>query len=157
MLFVVCLLFFLYHLEHPKLPNDYLKRSWDILNSALSAIYYFQSCPFSYEELYREVQNLCIQKMEPIIYQRLCSSIETYVKHIFLSTQIINDSTGLLNIMAKKWRLFCSQMVISTTNLNIIFLSKSYFICFRKRFDVFFYIWIVPIFKIKKSILFGKY
>lgn len=105
--------YFSCHLESPQLPKDYLTLTWNKLNSAILSIHNSKPSKYSNEELYREVRNLCTHQMEPVIYQRLRSLIEGYVKeNIFQKMEAICDNVTFLNTMAKHWISFCNQMVI---------------------------------------------
>ena len=71
-----------------------------------------KSVNISNEELYQEVQNLCSHKMSSIIYQRLRSLIEIYVKNsVFQYVEPINEYVTFLKMLEKCWNAYCDQMV----------------------------------------------
>lgn len=80
-----------------------------------------KSVNISNEELYQEVQNLCSHKMSSIIYQRLRSLIEIYVKNsVFQYVEPINENITFLKMLEKCWNAYCDQMV----NLVLFFCEK---------------------------------
>ncbi|XP_046911755.2 cullin-4A [Dermatophagoides farinae] len=111
--------------ESPKLPDDYLQQTWANLEKAIVAIQMSKSVNISNEELYQEVQNLCSHKMSSIIYQRLRSLIETYVKNsVFQYVEPINENVAFLKMLEKCWNSYCDQMIM--IRCIFLYLDRTY-------------------------------
>ena len=83
-----------------------------------------KSVNISNEELYQEVQNLCSHKMSSIIYQRLRSLIEIYVKNsVFQYVEPINEYVTFLKMLEKCWNAYCDQMVNLFNEKTLILFS----------------------------------
>nr|XP_027201075.1 cullin-4A-like [Dermatophagoides pteronyssinus] len=111
--------------ESPKLPDDYLQQTWSNLEKAIIAIQMSKSVNISNEELYQEVQNLCSHKMSSIIYQRLRSLIEIYVKNsVFQYVEPINENITFLKMLEKCWNAYCDQMIM--IRCIFLYLDRTY-------------------------------
>lgn len=60
----------------PKLPENFFDETWQKLRTALQAVYHKNASVISKEELYRAVEDLCVQKFAVQLYEKLSAEIE---------------------------------------------------------------------------------
>ena len=96
-------------------PEQYFSRIWDQLDAALSAIFADEKVPYSLEELYRGVENLCRQDRAPILFQKLLEkckhNITTRVKEPLVAGASSLHNSDLLGVVVEAWSRWSSQLV----------------------------------------------
>lgn len=97
-------------------PEDYFNRVWGQLDSALSAIFTGEKVPYSNEELYRGVENLCRQDKAPVLFQKLLEkckhNITVRVKEPLVAGTRSKRNDDLLRAVVEAWSRWNSQLVI---------------------------------------------
>jgi len=64
----------------PQLPEDFEEQTWEKLHQAVFAVFENRSADHSREELYRAVEDMCIHKMAPKLYERLEHTCEGLIE-----------------------------------------------------------------------------
>ncbi|KAK3278080.1 Cullin-4 [Cymbomonas tetramitiformis] len=113
--------------QKPKLPADFEERTWSKLKSAVAAVHAKNPVNCSMEELYRDVEDLCLHKMASNTYSRLQQECDA---HICSRLQDLQDKTSnpeiFLNQMETTWQDHCNQML--TIRSIFLFLDRTYVI-----------------------------
>ncbi|KAF2425729.1 Cullin-domain-containing protein [Tothia fuscella] len=94
-------------------PNQYLNQTWEKLSKALDAIFRDQKIPYSLEELYRGVENVCRQGHAAELCGRLEKLAKTYAEDLVKSGQFGDDLQGntlVLGAVVTAWAVWNKQM-----------------------------------------------
>ncbi|KAK7603535.1 hypothetical protein V9T40_003534 [Parthenolecanium corni] len=99
--------------DKPKLPDNYQEETWCKLKEAVEAIQNSKRIQYSLEDLYKGVENMCMDTMASTVYKNLTALTEVHVKsHI---KQFVGESTDK-QIFLKKinecWQSHCRQMIM---------------------------------------------
>eukprot|EP00854_Cymbomonas_tetramitiformis_P000968 gene968-1486_t len=120
--------------QKPKLPADFEERTWSKLKSAVAAVHAKNPVNCSMEELYRDVEDLCLHKMASNTYSRLQQECDA---HICSRLQDLQDKTSnpeiFLNQMETTWQDHCNQML--TIRSIFLFLDRTYVIQARQLYS----------------------
>ena len=96
-------------------PEDYSDQVWRQLNAALTAIFNDEIVPYSNEELYRGVENLCRQGNASSLYQKLCAKCNSAMKSLALAPLATDthscDDSRLLAAIVAAWLSWSAKMV----------------------------------------------
>lgn len=113
--------------QKPKLPADFEERTWSKLKSAVAAVHAKIPVNCSMEELYRDVEDLCLHKMASNTYSRLQQECDA---NICSRLQDLQDRTSnpetFLHQMESTWQDHCNQML--TIRSIFLFLDRTYVI-----------------------------
>ena len=60
----------------PKIPENFERDTWEKLRTAVRAVHAKQAVGHSLEELYRAVEDMCMQNMGATVYDRLHAECE---------------------------------------------------------------------------------
>lgn len=97
-------------------PEEYFNRVWGQLDAALSAIFTDEKVPYSNEELYRGVENLCRQDRAPVLFQKLLEkckhNVTTRVKEPLVAGARTKRSDDILRAVVEAWSRWNTQLVI---------------------------------------------
>ena len=99
--------------------DDYYSQVWEQLDASLDAIFNERKTPYSLEELYRGVENICRQgKAEPL-YQNLCEKCQSHVLRR-LRGPLLHESSSMSNIellqaVVSAWSTWSAHQVSSIT------------------------------------------
>lgn len=95
-------------------PNQYLSQTWKKLDISLDAIFRNEDIPFSLEELYRGVENVCRQGHA----EELCGKLEEKARLYAVAcvkngplADLETDSVALLRAVTATWLIWNKQMV----------------------------------------------
>ena len=106
--------------------EDYSAHVWRQLDAALAAIFDHETVPYSNEELYKGVENLCRQGNAPSLYQKLCAKCNSAMKSLVLAPLARDagsvDDNILLAAVVAAWLSWSSKMV---SNFNAPFICKT--------------------------------
>ena len=64
----------------PKLPDNFERDTWARLQTAVRAVHAKQAVGHSLEELYRAVEDMCLQNMASVVYDRLRGECELHIE-----------------------------------------------------------------------------
>eukprot|EP00191_Tetraselmis_sp_GSL018_P019609 CAMPEP_0177587888 /NCGR_PEP_ID=MMETSP0419_2-20121207/5910_1 /TAXON_ID=582737 /ORGANISM="Tetraselmis sp., Strain GSL018" /LENGTH=773 /DNA_ID=CAMNT_0019078005 /DNA_START=166 /DNA_END=2484 /DNA_ORIENTATION=+ len=112
----------------PQLPPDFEDSTWEKLKETVHAIHAKQRVSSSREELYRAVEEMCLHKMAPRLYNRLQ---EVCDEHIGKQLSALREKTALgpvpfLDSMAVCWSDHCEQMFMIRS--IFLYLDRTYVI-----------------------------
>eukprot|EP00252_Welwitschia_mirabilis_P026343 TRINITY_DN8630_c0_g1_i1.p1 TRINITY_DN8630_c0_g1~~TRINITY_DN8630_c0_g1_i1.p1 ORF type:complete len:804 (+),score=179.82 TRINITY_DN8630_c0_g1_i1:191-2602(+) len=102
--------------EKPKIPVDFEEVTWTRIKQAVNAIHLKQPINCSFEELYLDVENLCLHKMADNLYRRLQEECESHISSTMKS--LIGQSSDpvvFLTLVEKSWQDLCEQMLLIRT------------------------------------------
>lgn len=109
----------------PKVAENFGMETWQKLKSALTAVYSKQTTNLSKEELYRAVEDLCIQKMSAKIYELLSVELEKFIHEKVNS--LLNQTADLrifLKIVDGVWKDHLEQL--NTVRNIFLYLDRSF-------------------------------
>ncbi len=64
----------------PRLPSDFVDKTWLKLKSAIEAVFSQTKVSYSFEDLYRSAEDLCLHKKAELVYQKLKQQCELQVR-----------------------------------------------------------------------------
>jgi cullin-4 len=112
----------------PTLPANFMEVTWEKLHAAVVAVQRKQPSSISYEELYRAVEDLCIQKMSADVYKRLERVCDTHIRSVMelLVTKVQSNAAtdNVLAVVEGQWVEFCSGL--TTIRSIFLYLDRSY-------------------------------
>ncbi|KAJ4460321.1 putative ABC transporter F family member 1 [Paratrimastix pyriformis] len=103
----------------PHLSATFEEDRWRSLHESVLAIQANKPIGYSEEELYRCVEDLCLNKLAPVTYQRLEQLCDAHIRNEIYS--LLNKSpepTEFLQLVSSCWQRHCKQM----GNIRSIFL-----------------------------------
>ena len=95
-------------------PDKYLNLVWEQVDAALSIIFAENTTPFSIEELYRGVENVCRQKKAAEVSRRLVKRCRDHVENSIRPTLLGSnnvDDVEMLRCTVKAWGTWRKHMV----------------------------------------------
>ncbi|KAL8710031.1 MAG: hypothetical protein Q9220_005302 [cf. Caloplaca sp. 1 TL-2023] len=109
-------------------PEAYVNHVWSQLDAALSAILVNDKVPFSNEELYRGVENLCRHGRAPSLYKTLNERCKQGVADNFGRSLVVHASTAdddeILRAVVEAWQAWNDRLKIIRS--IFFFLDRSY-------------------------------
>lgn len=96
--------------------EEVLERIWTQLDVSLTAIFSGSKLPYSMEELYRGVENVCRQHRAPELFEKLKSRCQEYLQvtvkgHLLEDTQIERGNVEVLHSMLTAWTKWNTYLV----------------------------------------------
>lgn len=108
----------------PKLPENFFAETWAKLQSAIQAVYLKSASAISKEELYRAVEDLCVQKYAAQVHDKLTNEIKLFsankVKMLRESTSL--EASTFLQQVETIWTDHCEQL--STIRNIFLYLDR---------------------------------
>lgn len=96
-------------------PNQYFDQVWSQLEAALSAIFRDAEVPYSLEDLYKGVENLCRQDQGSPLYKKLSEKCKAELKSQlrYPGTEEIQNitNTAVLQAVAGAWSAWNTRLV----------------------------------------------
>lgn len=96
-------------------PNQYFDQIWTQLDVVLSAIFQGVDIPYSLEDLYKGVENLCRQDRGPLLYQKLTekckSELASLLKDPMTREIKRRDDSGVLRAVVEAWSAWNTRLV----------------------------------------------
>ena len=96
-------------------PNQYLEDVWSKLVTALSATFSGKTLPYSMEELYKGVENVCRQGMAAKLYERLkraCElQLESETQRLSETVDQCREDVEVLQAVDRSMSTWVNQMV----------------------------------------------
>ena len=109
----------------PSVPTDFEEKTWSKLRSAVVAISSKTAIAISKEELYRAVEDLCLQKLSAPLYDKLKSECNGLIKKKVDSLVLPSvEYSAFLDVVDSVWNDHCEQM--STIRNIFLYLDRSY-------------------------------
>ncbi|KAL9627957.1 MAG: hypothetical protein Q9164_007439 [Protoblastenia rupestris] len=109
-------------------PNKYIEEVWSRLKGGLSAIFAGQSLPYSMEELYKGVENICRQGSAAKLYDRLRRECETQLdeqmRTLSKREKCCQNNVDILRAMIQTISSWTQQM--STIRSVFYYLDRSF-------------------------------
>lgn len=108
----------------PKLPENFFGETWEKLRSAIQAVYFKNTSSISKEELYRAVEDLCVQKFAAQLYENLSREIESasLQKVQLMRSATSLDAIAFLSQVESIWSDHCEQL--STIRNIFLYLDR---------------------------------
>lgn len=95
------------------LPQDFKESSWAYLKEAIHAIQKESAVSTSLEELYRRVEDLCVQGNSEWLYGRVQEECEGHAVRVLASlASVSQQDERFLEQMEEKWNTYCSQLIL---------------------------------------------
>lgn len=95
--------------------DDYYNQVWEQLDASLDAIFNERKTPYSLEELYRGVENICRQGKAELLYQKLCEKCQSHVlqrsKGPLLGESSSMSNVELLQAVVSAWSTWNAHQV----------------------------------------------
>ena len=79
----------------PRLPADFVESTWAKLKRAIFAVFSEQNVAYSFEELYRAAEDLCLHKKADFVYESLVNECQLQV------TRVLGKITESVEIIVK--------------------------------------------------------
>ncbi len=113
----------------PKLPENFFGETWEKLRSAIQAVYFKNTSSISKEELYRAVEDLCVQKFAAQLYENLSREIESasLQKVQLMRSATSLDAIAFLSQVESIWSDHCEQL--STIRNIFLYLDRCVSLC----------------------------
>lgn len=110
----------------PQLPDNFEINTWSKLQVAVHAVQQHTSVSCSLEELYRAVEDMCLHKLAPKLYDLLKQECD---RHSQEQISILVGKLGLrgaafLEQLCKVWEGYCSQLLL--TRQIFLYLDRTY-------------------------------
>ncbi|XP_018335638.1 cullin-4A-like [Agrilus planipennis] len=111
---------------NPVLPPNYYENTWNKLRDAIISIQNSSILKYSLEELYGDVESMCIHNMSHFLYDNLYYLVENHVGQSVSSflNDSLNDPQEFLTVINNTWVIHCKQM--STIRNIFIHLDRTY-------------------------------
>lgn len=100
------------------LPEDFRESNWSCLKEAIDAIQQETAVSTSLEELYRRVEDVCLQKEAQWLYSRLQQECDGHAVKVLTLLATISQqeshrsSEQMLEHVGKIWDVYCSQLIL---------------------------------------------
>lgn len=109
----------------PKIPENFERDTWEKLRAAVRAVHGKQAVGHSLEELYRAVEDMCLQNLGATIYDRLRAECEQHIEsRIELLLGQTPDVLAFLSLVQTCWADHCEQML--TLRSIFLYLDRTY-------------------------------
>lgn len=123
----------------PQLPANFEDESWSKLQEAVQAVQVAKPVACSLEELYRAVEDMCLHKLAPKLYDQLHQECDKHAatQLNLLASKSALDHSAFLEHVAHIWDAYCSQMLL--IRQIFLYLDRTYVIStahVRSIFDV---------------------
>ena len=94
----------------PRLPANFVESTWAKLRKAIEGIFSEEKVSYSFEELYRAAEDLCLHKKAQFVYESLVKECESQVTHV-LGKLTQKQSASFLSELEKEWQTHCNQLL----------------------------------------------
>ena len=109
----------------PRLPDNFERDTWERLRAAVRAVHAKQAVGHSLEELYRAVEDMCVQNMAAAVYDRLRGECEHHIESRLDALQgQTPDTLAFLSLVHVCWADHCEQML--TLRSIFLYLDRTY-------------------------------
>jgi len=109
----------------PKLPENFEAETWQKLQAAVHAVHAKRTVGHSLEELYRAVEDMCLQNMAANVYDRLRAVCEQHIEaRLEALLGQTPDTHAFLALVQACWADHCDQML--TLRSIFLYLDRTY-------------------------------
>ena len=109
----------------PKLPENFEDDTWAKLQAAVRAVHAKQAVRHSLEELYRAVEDMCLQNLAATVYDRLRAECEQHIEaRLEMLLGQTPDVLAFLSLVQACWADHCEQML--TLRCIFLYLDRTY-------------------------------
>ena len=121
----------------PKVPESFERDTWEKLRAAVRAVHAKSAVGFSLEELYRAVEDMCLQNLAAVVYDRLRAECEQHIEArleaLLGQTRSVSslDVLAFLTLVQACWTDHCEQML--TLRSIFLYLDRTYVMQVRAR------------------------
>eukprot|EP00271_Cylindrocystis_brebissonii_P008559 TRINITY_DN22947_c0_g1_i1.p1 TRINITY_DN22947_c0_g1~~TRINITY_DN22947_c0_g1_i1.p1 ORF type:complete len:827 (-),score=185.08 TRINITY_DN22947_c0_g1_i1:668-3148(-) len=113
--------------ERPKLPDNFEDVTWGKIHEAVTAIHEKKAVAGSLEELYRAVEDLCLHRLAPRLYEQLQKVCEAHiVKSLSDLLGQSSDPVDFLGRVESCWQDHCDHMLMIRS--IALYLDRTYVI-----------------------------
>ena len=111
--------------SRPKLPDNFEQVTWARLQAAVRAVHAKEAVGTSLEELYRAVENMCVQNLAATVYERLQAECEAKIgERLEALLGQTPDTLAFLALVQTCWTDHCEQMHMLRS--IFLFLDRTY-------------------------------
>lgn len=111
--------------QKPKPPADFEQVTWNKLQCAIRAVHTKQAVGHSLEELYRAVEDMCLQNLAGSVYDRLRDECESHIEaRLQALTGQTPDVLAFLSLVQACWTDHCDQML--TLRSIFLYLDRTF-------------------------------
>lgn len=109
----------------PKVPEHFERDTWEKLRAAVRAVHAKQAVGHSLEELYRAVEDMCLQNLAASVYDRLRAECEQHIEsRLEMLLGQTPDVLAFLSLVQACWADHCEQML--TLRCIFLYLDRTY-------------------------------
>ena len=109
----------------PRLPENFERDTWARLQAAVQAVHAKQAVGHSLEELYRAVEDMCLQNLAGVVYERLHTECEHHIEaRLSMLVGTTPDTQAFLSLVHATWADHCEQML--TLRSIFLYLDRTY-------------------------------
>ena len=109
----------------PRIPENFARDTWEKLRAAVHAVHAKKAVGYTFEELFRAVEDMCLQNLASTVFDRLRAECEA---HIELQLEMLLGQTpnvlAFLSLVHACWRDHCDQML--TLRSIFLYLDRTY-------------------------------
>lgn len=109
----------------PRLPENFEAETWQKLQAAVHAVHAKRTVDHSLEELYRAVEDMCLQSLAASVYDRLRAVCEQHIEaRLEALLGQTPDTHAFLGLVQACWADHCEQML--TLRSIFLYLDRTY-------------------------------
>eukprot|EP00800_Vazella_pourtalesii_P022935 TRINITY_DN9108_c0_g1_i7.p1 TRINITY_DN9108_c0_g1~~TRINITY_DN9108_c0_g1_i7.p1 ORF type:complete len:781 (+),score=101.85 TRINITY_DN9108_c0_g1_i7:78-2420(+) len=104
-------------ISNQSIPDNYINEVWVRLEETIHAIYEERPVPYSRNQLYREVENLCVNQMGPKLYEKIEPILRDVIRVSFeahFDTESVTNK-GFLKQLESCWNKNYEQLILITS------------------------------------------
>jgi cullin-4 len=102
-------------LKARSLPADFEQQQWGKLRDAIKAVQSAQPVATSLEELYRAVEDMCLHKLAPRLYDLLYAELDSHAASTATTLAEWTATSGhhFLTKLSSTWKQYCEQTLLT--------------------------------------------
>lgn len=109
----------------PRLPDNFERDTWARLQAAVQAVHAKRAVGHSLEELYRAVEDMCLQNLAAVVYDGLRDECELHIEsRLDMLLGQTPDTLAFLSLVQATWMDHCNQML--TLRSIFLYLDRTY-------------------------------
>jgi cullin-4 len=109
----------------PRLPADFVEKTWHKLQGAITGVFSQSKVAYSFEELYRAAEDLCLHKKAEFVYQNLRDECEKQVVKVLEKlVPLAMEPWSFLQEVEREWQTHCNQLL--TIRSIFLYLDRTF-------------------------------